>query len=147
MYLYIYIYLCVCAQSLSHVWLFTTPWTIASQAPLPMGFSRQEYWSQLPFLPPRDPPNPGITPHLLHLLHWQVDSLPLRPGKSLYIFIYVFYITGDFIHVLYNTHIIIYASFILYIIMYCILLVCVSYISIYICIYYIYTMICNIITV
>ena len=38
-----------CAQSLSHVWLFTIPWTIALQAPLSMGFSRQEYWSGLPF--------------------------------------------------------------------------------------------------
>ena len=38
-----------CAQSLSHVWLLTIPWTIALQAPLSMGFSRQEYWSELPF--------------------------------------------------------------------------------------------------
>ena len=37
-----------------------TPWTIASQAPLSMGFSRQEYWSRLPFPSPRDLPNPGI---------------------------------------------------------------------------------------
>ena len=37
-------------------------WTIASQAPLSMGFSRQEYWSGLPFPTPRDLPNPGIEP-------------------------------------------------------------------------------------
>ena len=36
-------------KSLSYVWLFMTPWTAAYQAPLPMGFSRQEYWSGLPF--------------------------------------------------------------------------------------------------
>ena len=48
--------LCVCAQILSHVWLFATPWTIAPQAPLSMGFSRQEYWSGLPFLHPGDLP-------------------------------------------------------------------------------------------
>ena len=39
-------------KSLSHVQLFATPWTVAYQAPLPMGFSRQEYWSGLPFLSP-----------------------------------------------------------------------------------------------
>ena len=47
---------CVGAQSLSHVWLFATQWTIACQAPLSMGFSRQEYWSGLPF------PSPGYLP-------------------------------------------------------------------------------------
>ena len=42
--------------------LFATPWTVAHQAPLPMGFSRQEYWSGLPFPSPGDLPNPGIEP-------------------------------------------------------------------------------------
>ena len=41
---------------------FVTLWTIAHQAPLSMGFSRQEYWSGLPCLPPGDLPNPGIKP-------------------------------------------------------------------------------------
>ena len=45
---------------LSHVWLFATPWAIAHQAPLSLEFSRQEYWSGLPFPPPGDLPNPGI---------------------------------------------------------------------------------------
>ena len=49
-------------KSLSHVQLFVTPWTVAHQAPLSMKFSRQEYWSGLPFLPPADLPNPGIEP-------------------------------------------------------------------------------------
>jgi len=46
----------------SHVWLFATPWIPARQAPLSMGFSRQEYWSGLPFPSPGDLPNPGIEP-------------------------------------------------------------------------------------
>ena len=48
----------VCAWLLSHVWLFVTPWTVAHQAPLPMGFLRQEYWSGLPFPTPGDLSNP-----------------------------------------------------------------------------------------
>jgi len=43
-----------------------TPWTIACQAPLSMGFSRLEYWSGLPFPSPEDLPDPGIKPGLLH---------------------------------------------------------------------------------
>ena len=67
----------------SHVCLFVTPWTVARQVPLSMGFlSRQEYWSGLPFLPPGDLLDPEIKPHLFALLHWQVGSLPLvLPGK------------------------------------------------------------------
>ena len=62
--------------SLSHVQLFVTPWTVAHQAPLSMEFSRQEYWSGLPFSPPGDLPNPGIfstqgpNPCLLHFYRW-----------------------------------------------------------------------------
>jgi len=47
---------------LSRVQLFANPWTIAYQAPLSMGFSRQEYWSELPFPSPGDLPDPGIKP-------------------------------------------------------------------------------------
>ena len=67
------------AQSLSHVRRFATPWTVACQSPLSMEFSRQEYWSALPFPTPGDISDPEIrsSPCLLHLLHWQVDSLPL----------------------------------------------------------------------
>ena len=46
----------------SHVRLFATPWTVARQAPLSMGFSRQEYWSGLPCPPPGDLPDLGIEP-------------------------------------------------------------------------------------
>ena len=52
------------------------------QAPLSMGFSRQEYWSGLPCPPPQDLPDPGTEPIFLCLLHWQEGSLPLvPPGK------------------------------------------------------------------
>jgi len=62
--------LCVlCAQALSHVRLFVSLWTVAHQAPLSMGFSRQEYWSGLPCPPPGGLPNPGIEPASLCLLH------------------------------------------------------------------------------
>ena len=46
----------------SRVWLFVTLWTVCCQAPLSMRFSRQEYWSELPFPPPGDLPNPRIEP-------------------------------------------------------------------------------------
>ena len=49
-------------KSLSRVRLFATPWTVAYQVPLSMGFSRQEYWSGWPFPCPGDLPNPGIEP-------------------------------------------------------------------------------------
>ena len=52
---------CVC-HSFSHVQLFSTPCTVARQAPLSMGFSRHEYWSGLPFPSPGDLPHPGIEP-------------------------------------------------------------------------------------
>ena len=51
---------CVCAQSLSRVQLIEAPWTTACQAPLPMEFSRQEYWSEVPFPPPGNLPNSVI---------------------------------------------------------------------------------------
>ena len=47
---------------LSYVQLFVTPWTVACQVPLSMGFPRQEYQSRLPFPPPVDLPNLGIEP-------------------------------------------------------------------------------------
>ena len=69
----------VCVKSLSRVWLFATPWTVTHQAPLSMGFSRQEYWSALPFPSPGDLPNPGIEPRYPAL---QADALSSEPpGK------------------------------------------------------------------
>ena len=66
---------CVCV--LTRIRLFVTQWTVACQAPLSTECSRQEYWKGLPSPTPRDLPDPGIEPHLLCFLHWQVDSLPL----------------------------------------------------------------------
>ena len=65
-------------KSLSRVQLFGTPWTVAYQAPPPppMGFSRQEYWSGLPFPSPGGLPDPGIEPRSLAL--W-VDALTSEP--------------------------------------------------------------------
>ena len=61
-----------------------TPWAVACQTPLSMGFSRQEYWSGLPFLSPGDLPDPGIEPRSPAL---QADSLPIelrgQPVKKL----------------------------------------------------------------
>ena len=66
---------CVCMCVLNRVRLFTTPWTVACQAPLSIGFSRQEYWGGLPFPSPGDLPNPGIKPSPA----LQADSLLSEP--------------------------------------------------------------------
>ena len=118
--------LVVAVPWLSCVQLFVIPWTMACQAPLSMGFSRQEYWNGLPFPSPEELPNTGIEP-------WspasQADSLPLsyrevlsslNRTKHAYIFTYVhvyvciqtylcvFYIMLCFIclsvHIYSNTH-------------------------------------------
>ena len=66
-------------KSLCHVQLFGTLWTVAHQAPLSMEFSRQEYWSGLPFPPSGNLSEPGIKPGSPAL---QADSLPFEPpGK------------------------------------------------------------------
>ena len=82
-------------QLLSCVRLSVILWTVAHQAPLSMECSRQEYWSLCPWnVPGKNTgvgchlllqgnfPTQGSNPHLLHLLHWQVDSLPLRHLES-----------------------------------------------------------------
>ena len=63
----------------SRVPLFVTPWIVACQAPLSMKFSRQEYWSGLPFLSPGDLPDPRIEPGSPAL---QADSLPSELPKN-----------------------------------------------------------------
>ena len=68
-------------KSFSNVQLFATLWTVAHQAPPPMGFSRQEYRSGLPFPSPGDLPDPGIEPRSPAL---QADALTSEPpGKPL----------------------------------------------------------------
>ena len=71
--------LCTHAQSLSRVRLLAAPWTVAHQAPLSLGFSRQKYWSGLPFPSPGDLPDPGIEPGSPAL---QAGSLPSEPPKK-----------------------------------------------------------------
>ena len=90
-----YVYVYKCASLVSHVSLFTTPWTVAHQAPLSMGFSRQEHWSGLPFPPAGDLSNPGIEPRSPPLLADSLSSEP--PGKPythihthIHIWIYVY---------------------------------------------------------
>ena len=70
------------AQSLSHVCLFATPWTVAFQAALSMEFSRQEYWSGFHVLLQGIFQIQGSNPHLLLLLLWQAGSLPLVPHEK-----------------------------------------------------------------
>ena len=75
----LYLTSCVDAKSLQCVQLFATLWTVAHQAPLSIGFSRQEYWSGLPVPSPGDLPDPGTEPRSLSL---HADSLPSEPpGK------------------------------------------------------------------
>ena len=71
-------------KSLSCVRLFATPWTVAYQASLSMGFSRQEYRSGLPFPSAEDLPDPGIEPGSPAL---RADALPSEPpGKSMNVY-------------------------------------------------------------
>ena len=77
---------CLPARLLSFVQLFVTPWTVGCQVPLSMGFSRQAYWSGLPFPPPGDLPDPGIEPSSPAFPASQADSfwlyLPPPPSQQ-----------------------------------------------------------------
>ena len=74
----------MCAQSLSPVWFSATPRTVAHQAPLPMGLSRQEHWSRLPCPPPGDLPDPGIEPASPALAgRFFTTELPRKPYNKL----------------------------------------------------------------
>ena len=92
----LYLHICmyqsvvVAVYLLSHVRFFATPWTVAHQISLSMGFPRQEYCSGLPFPFPADFSEPGIKPAYPA---WQADSLPLShlgsPCIYLYLYLYV----------------------------------------------------------
>ena len=73
---------------LTSVWLFVTPWTVKGQALLSMRISMQEYWSDYHFLLQRIFLTQRSNQHLLCLLHWQADSLPMSHLGSLSTFIY-----------------------------------------------------------
>ena len=75
---------------LSWVQFFVTLCTLACPAPLPMEFSKQEYWSGLPFPPPGDLPDLGVEPCLLCLLHYRQILYPLTHWESLYICIDIY---------------------------------------------------------
>ena len=76
-------YMHVCMLScFSRIWFFVTPWTIAHQAPLSMGFSRQEYWNGLPNLPPKNLLDLGIKPVSLMAPALQENSLLLSHWGS-----------------------------------------------------------------
>ena len=84
-YIYICVYVCVCEYGGLVAKLCPTlvaPWTVAFQAPLSVGFCRQDYWSGLPFPSPGDLPNPGIEPGSPES---QADSLATElQGKFVY---------------------------------------------------------------
>ena len=79
-----------CAQSQHHAWRFVTPWTVAHQGPLSMGFPRKEYWSWLPCPSPGDLPKPGIQTYvscisrqfLYHWVTWEALILLLSREKE-----------------------------------------------------------------
>ena len=83
----------------SHIRLFATRWAIACQAPLSKEFSRQEYWSVLPFPSPGDLLDPGIEPESLTL---QADSLPSEPPENPHI--HNTYIQLNHYHIIIITH-------------------------------------------
>ena len=88
----VYVIACMHAQLLSYVRLFVTPWTVAHQAPLSMKFSKQEYWSGLPFPPPgyllesRVEPTSPAFPALASSFFTTVPT-----GKPMYVFTFVKY--------------------------------------------------------
>ena len=95
-----YVCVCVCACMLSHSVVSDSliSWTVACQVPLSMGFSRQEYWSGLPFPTLGDFPHPGMEPGSPAL---QADSSPSEPpGKpiSIYLSIYMYSSLSIYIH-------------------------------------------------
>jgi len=86
---------------LSHVRFFATPCTVACQAPPSMGFSRQEYWSGLPFPSPGDLPNPGIKPRSPTL---QADYLPSEPSGKPIIINKLYYFKSDYFETFLKLH-------------------------------------------
>ena len=78
-------------KSLSHVRLLATPWTAVHQAPPSMGFSRQEYWSGLPFPSPGNLPDPGIEPKSSALAVRFFTSEPPRELSSVVLSMFILY--------------------------------------------------------
>ena len=95
-----HIYAMCCVSCFSRVWLFVTPWTVAHQAPLSMGFSRQEYWSGLPCPPPGELPNPGI--ELLSLMSPALAGgfLTTSTTWEAYVYLYIERDMSLYIHII-----------------------------------------------
>ena len=81
--------MCVHAQSLSRVQLSVIPWSVAHQAPLTVEFSKQKYWSVLPFPSPGDLPDPGIEPASPALASGLFTTEPPGKQKSCTLFFYI----------------------------------------------------------
>ena len=82
---------CVCARLAISVMLDpVTLWTVALQAPLSMGFCRQEHWSGLPCFPPEDLPNSDTEPASPVYPEFQEDSLPTEPPRQPHICMYIY---------------------------------------------------------
>ena len=80
--------MCVCSSCFSCIQLFVTLWSVACQAPLSTGFSKQEYWSGLPCLLPGGLPDPGIETVSIYVSCIAGDSLPNEPpGKPRYVYL------------------------------------------------------------
>ena len=90
---YISVHACM-LSCFSHVRFFETLWMVACQAPLSMGFSRQEYWSGLPFPPQGIFPSQGWKPHLVHLLNCKWILYCWATG-FIYIYIYIYNLCFD----------------------------------------------------
>ena len=102
-YVYIHIYSIHAYSGTSVVWLFAILWTSACQAPLSIGFSRREYWSQSPCAPSGDLPGPGIEPASLMSPALSHGFFTTRHGKP-----HMLYIHNIFIYILYIFNISIY---------------------------------------
>ena len=81
--------MCVHAQSLSRVQLSVIPWSVAHQAPLTVEFSKQKYWSGLPFPSPGELPDPGIKPASPALASGLFTTEPPGKQKSCTLFFYI----------------------------------------------------------
>ena len=85
-----YSYMSVCVCVCVYVYPFITRWTVAHPDPLAMGFSRQKYWSGLPFRPPGNLPNPGMEPTCLASPALAGRFLTTEPPGKFYQYIYLY---------------------------------------------------------
>ena len=104
-YVYLYTYICCCSVAVLCPTLFMTPWTVACQDPLSMGIFRQEYWSELPFPPPGDLPDPGIEPASPALAGGLFTTEPPRK-PYIYIYTHIHTHTHTYVYYIYNINVV-----------------------------------------